>query len=76
MTEEPDYTLTIIEKDGLFERTGMHPRCADYCGSLALSIVRSSTKRIAMGRPATAPPMPLLKCNGVHRAIVAFTASR
>ena len=44
-----------IEKDGLFERTGMHPRCADYCGSLALSIVRSSTKRIAIGRPATAP---------------------
>jgi hypothetical protein len=43
---------------------------------LPLSIVRLSTKRIAIGRPATAPPMSLLKCNGVQRASVAFTASR
>ena len=37
-----------------------------YCRSFVLSIIRSSTKRMAMGRPATAPPMPSLKCGGVQ----------
>ena len=32
-----------------------------------LSMVRSSTKRIAIGRPATAPAIPALKCNGIQR---------
>jgi hypothetical protein len=40
------------------------------------SMVRSSTKRMAIGRPATAPAMPSLKCSGVHRFNAASTASR
>ncbi len=41
-----------------------------------LSVLRLSTKRMAIGRPATAPAMPLLKCSGVQRASAASTASR
>ena len=47
-----------------------------YCSDFALSPVRLSTKRMAIGRPATAPPMPSLKCSGVQRLSAAFTASR
>src|SRR5215472_8579593 len=41
-----------------------------------LSVLRLSTKRMAIGRPATACAMPSLKCNGVQRASAALTASR
>ena|SRR5215469_8401555 len=44
--------------------------CSDF------SVLRLSTKRMAIGRPATASPMPSLKCNGVQRASAALTASR
>ena len=40
------------------------------------SVMRSSTKRMAIGRPATAPAIPSEKCRGVQRAKAAFTASR
>ena len=30
----------------------------DHCGPLPLFIIRLSMKRITVGRPATAPPMP------------------
>ena len=42
-------------------------RRVDHCRSLSLSIVRLSTKRMAIRRPATSPAMPLLKCSGVQR---------
>ena len=47
-----------------------------YCSDFAVSTVRLSTKRMAIGRPATAPPMPSLKCSGVQRLSAALTASR
>jgi hypothetical protein len=47
-----------------------------HCGFCCLSMVRSSTKRMAIGRPATAPAMPPLKCRGVQRFNAASMASR
>ena len=38
-------------------------------------MVRSSTKRMAIGRPATAPPMPLLNCSGVQRVYEPTTSA-
>ena len=52
------------------------PFSIGYCRSFVLSIVRSSTKRMAIGRPATAPPMPSLKCSGVQRLSAPSTALR
>ena len=49
---------------------------ADFVSPIELASVRSSTKRMAIGRPATAPPMPVLKCSGVQRSSAASTASR
>ena len=49
---------------------------ADFVSPIELASVRSSTKRMAIGRPATAPPMPTLKCSGVQRSSAASTASR
>src|SRR5213593_2202425 len=37
---------------------------------------RRSTKRIANGRPASAPPSPFVKASGVQRSIAASTASQ
>ena len=37
---------------------------------------RSSTKRIAKGRPASAPASPSVNCIGVQRLSAAFVASR
>ena len=47
----------------------------DFVLSIELASVRSSTKRMATGRPATAPAMPVLKCSGVQRLSAASTAS-
>jgi hypothetical protein len=49
---------------------------SDFVSPIELASVRSSTKRMAIGRPATAPPMPVLKCSGVQRSSAASTASR
>src|SRR6516162_1672188 len=58
-----------IGENGGQENEAFH-HCSDF------SVLRLSTKRMAIGRPATASPMPSLKCNGVRRASVALTASR
>ena len=60
----------------LLSRVKNPNRLNGYCSDFALSTVRLSTKRMAIGRPATAPPMPSLKCSGVQRLSAAFTASR
>jgi hypothetical protein len=54
------------------------PATRGHCTALSIDLasVRSSTKRMAIGRPATAPPMPALKCSGVHRFSAESTASR
>src|SRR6202035_5394743 len=49
---------------------------AGYCCDLVSSTVRLSTNLMAIGRPATAPPMPSPKCSGVQRLSATFTASR
>ena len=50
--------------------------CVDLVLSIDFSTVRSSTKHMATGRPATAPAMPALKCRGVQRLSALSTASR
>ena len=56
------------------QENGQEGEALHHCSDF--SVLRSSTKRMAIGRPATAFPMPSLKCNGVQRASVALTASR
>ena len=53
----------------------METRAGIHCRVLALSTARSSTKRMAIGWLAIAPPIPLLKCSGVQRLSAASTAS-
>jgi hypothetical protein len=50
--------------------------CADFILSIEPARLRLSTKRMAIGRPATAPAMPALKCSGVQRLSAASTAAR
>ena len=47
-----------------------------WCSDFPSSMVRLSTKRRSIGRPATARAMRSLKCSGVQRPSAAFTASR
>ena len=63
-------------RGGAARQRGERQRPADHWQPPHHGRSRLSTKRMAIGRPATAPPNPSLKCSGVQRSSAAEIACR